>query len=968
MVDSFRENVSKMTRGDKSRIASLVVVSIVVVLNSAMIKSPYIGIPSSLIFFYISATAAGKLFYFDEKPFLKGALGLVTFMMVMALSGVFLILTRIFTETLSLVTVVAISLIFYVISMRRRTTDDQTVFNESNHIKRTAIESYALLCSCLFMMGIAFYALIVARTTEGITSVWLTIPNFFLPAFFLSSLLLLFTLFFTKLSVGWKLALISIYSFLVCSLFLLVWYPGRYGDPWSHLGAARLIDKVGEPYAYDWLLKKLYIRDIIGSKTQYAFVVLFKRFLCIDIYWVHITFIPLLWGLFTPLLSYKIAKLLSTNSTNESRTFVDGNKVFPLIAAISTVLFPSLISWGTVSVPNSFGFFFFFLCVLFLLCWIKVRSKRIWVLSLLACVATLLVHPQPGIFALMFLLLVTVIQKSSSSVLKIACYPLLFVSYPLALRSANATFTIEGLLSLENLLTFQSDITGILFAFGLLGLVLSITGRYVDRRKAAILFVLYLTVIVEYYVSMYGMTNIPYGPGRILAMADFLMVPFVALGIWGVVDVLGNAFSRLRASSLSLPKTKLRGSPRFLSLLIVSILLSSQAMFTLYQAYPRNEIQDVQPAAYEIEAIFYISSNSTDRFVTVCEPGFASLAIGFLGSDYKYGANPRGMVGVPEWDWWTVKLYSQMCKTPSVNIMKRAIARAGAKVSYFVVSVRNPDFDDVVQRASAVLPVDKVFGDGKLYVFKYPYELPPVVEGVGPTVKVVFDGGPLTEYVQTRFRYWYESEVNYTVTLSGHSSYNITEYHKHWTFLSLTVDDIAASFGESTDMNTFIYVTGLESDNVLKATWRANDNYPTAEWKEDSFKTGWRTHSSYTGTITPEITTDGNILKLSWNFTTESYQYYYYVKPCNITTSENQFVIVRWRSTASIAFVYVYYEDGGHEIVPIGSESSEWTTTIVQLSPRRSITFVMVGMTNLKDRTVSGVQTVYIDYILISEA
>jgi len=840
-----------MTRRDWSKTISLVAVSVIIVLNSTITKTPWIAIPSSLIFFYLNAITVGKLFYFDEKPFLKEALGFLTFLVMIALSGVFLILTWIFTEIISLVAVIAISFMFCIISIRRRAAGDETELKQSKGSEGTRIESYLLLCSCLLMMAIAFYALILARTTEGVISVWLTIPNFFLPTFLLSSLLLLFILFFTKLSLCWKLALISFYSFLVHSLFLLVWYPGRYGDPWSHLGEARFIDEVGARFGYDGLLKNLYIKDIIGGLTQYGLVVLFKRFVCVEIYWVQVTLVPLLWSIFVPLFCYKMTELLSTSSAQESRTLLDRTTMFPLLAAASTVLFPNLVYWGAISVPNSLGFFFFFLFVFLLLYWTKARGKRMWLLSLVTCIATLLAHPQPGIFALMLLLWVTVIQKSSSTFEKILCYLLMFVSYPLVLYYfTKASFSLEGLLNFENLLTFQSDVTTLLLTFGLLGLVLSIRGRYVNRRNILMLFVLYLTIIMEYYVTTYGMKDIPYGPERILAMADFLMVPLVALGIWEVVGALRKALSRLKPTFLSFRKIKTRLTPSFISLSIVSMLLSSQAMFALYQAYPRDEIQNVQPAAYEIEAIFYISSNSTDRFVAVCEPGFASLAIGFLGSDYTYGTNPRGMVGVPEWEWWTVKLYSQMCKIPSINIMKTALSRSEAKVSYFVVSVRNPDFDDVVQRASAVLPVDKVFGDGKLYLFRYPYELRPPVEGVGPTVKVVFDGGPSMEYVQTKFRYWYESEVNYTVTLSGHSSYNISEYHKHWALLRLMIDGTDTLFDKSSDLNEFVHVSGLDPENVLEVMWQANDLYPVGVWKEDSFKTGWQAHPRYIGTIT----------------------------------------------------------------------------------------------------------------------
>jgi len=927
--------------------------SVVLMLNSMIVESPFIGVPVSLLLLYVGSVAIGEMFFSREKSFLRHVLGFATFVLLLALCGVALILTARFTKMLSLLLVVVIGLVFCFLSSRRGGAREEGVFEKLESDTGRTVTGYLLVCLFLFWAAASFYALVLGRTGEGVSSVWLTIPSLFLPAFFLSSVFLVFVLFFTRVGIGWKLVLVCVYSFLVHSLFLVVWYPGRYGDPWTHLGAARYINMAGRPYAYDWLLRQSLIVDLIKYKTQYALIVFFQRMFCIDIYWVHIVFIPLMWSIFMPLISYKIATLLTKKES----------KAFPFLAAVATGLFPSLILWGAVSVPNSLGFIFFLLSILLLLYWVDTGKRRFWFLSLFASVATFLAHPQTGIFALIFLFWVIVIQGRLPNVFKLFSSPVFFALYPIALYLNKATFFPMELLKLENFLSFQGDLTTLLLVFSFVGLLFSIMDKRVKTRSAILLFLFYVTIIVDYYVSMYGMKNLPFGPGRILAMADLLSVPFVALGLWGIMSVLEKAFSRVKVKLLR--NVKIGLNPRVVSMLLICVFLSSQTTFTLYQAYPHDEILDVQPAAYEIEAISYISSNSTDRFVAVCEPAFASLATGFLGSDYTYGANPRGMVGVPEWDWWTVKLYSQMCKTPSVDIMKNAIDHAGAKVSYYVVSVRNPDFYDVVQRVSAVLPVDKVFGDGKLYVFRYPYALPPVVEGVGPTVKLVFDDGPLTEYVQTRFRCWYKSEVNYTVTLSGHSSYNITEYHKHWTFLSLTVDGTDAPFDESTDVNILIYVAGLDPDNVLEVTWRANDNYPIAEWKEDSFKSGWRTHPLYTGTITPEITTDGNILELSWDFTTGEYQYHYYVKSCDITTGENQSVIVRWRSTAPIAVVYVYYEDGGQEIVPLGSESTEWTTTIVQLSPRKSITSVMVGMTNLNDKTVSGIQTLHMDYILI---
>ena len=317
---------------------------------------------------------------------------------------------------------------------------------------------------------------------------------------------------------------------------------------------------------------------------------------------------------------------------------------------------------------------------------------------------------------------------------------------------------------------------------------------------------------------------------------------------------------------------------------------------------------------------------------------------------------------MPQWDWWVQRLYLQMVTKPSVQIMEEAVAKDAAEVAYLVVSVREGKyFDDIVLRTSEVMPIYKDFGDGKLYVFKYPYEGVPG----GPRVKVTFDDGTTTEaHAVSYYTDW--SDVTYVVWLTGHSSYNISDYPEHWTFLSLEVNLESAQFDNRSDVNSFIYIDELLPSNYLEVTWHANNLYPNVGWKDDSFKYGWQTRPGYPGTILPNITTDGNVLSLSWNFTPGQYQYYYYVKPVTVSTEDYTNILVRWRSTGPVTYVTVSYApEGEAAIVRINSESSGWTVTKQRLWVDTSTAFVTVGITNLNNQDISGPQTVYIDYILI---
>jgi len=946
------------------RLSVLLAFSAVLVANSLVIKSSLIGTVACLGFLSLISVTIGEVFYSTENLFFKCLFGLATFLLLLAVSGFGLMLIGKFTEILSFVVVVVISVFFGIISLRGKRSRFQNLFEHSSMgkvSKRKDFNSYLLILIFICYVAVAFRFLFLARTDEGYGSVWLEISPFFIPVFALVTLILGSILFFSSIDDGLKLVLLSVYTFLAHSLFLVVWYPSRYGDPLRTLGHARYTARTGTIYAYDWLISQLLIEGIVAYRAQFALTIFFERMFSIDIYWVHVILIPLLWSIFVPCLAYKVAELLTTKRS----------RAFPLLAALSTGLFPSLILWGTVSVANSLGFIFFFLSVVFLLRWMNSGGKQNWFMLLLTVGVTFLSHSQPGIFALMLFVWGNIVHRSSRKVLKIASLLLIFALYPAALYFYGASFSPAGLFVLDSFFSFQSEITTILLVFGLLGLVLVVRLKNVNTKRALLLFVFYVTILLEYYFTGFGMTNLPYGAQRILVMGDLLLVPFVALGLLVIVDILRKALApsmRAVSSSLSSKKVKLGLNSRLIALALICLFVPVQATLTLYQAYPRQELLPYQPSAYMIEAVQYIDADAPGRYVVMCDTMISTVAIGFLGIDYGWAGGVRGFFGMPDWDYPTVEMYTEMTEQPSISIMQQAMEFGDAVASYFVVWERQkyPDFEDVVQRTSEILPVNRVFGDGKLFVFKYPL---PVLEEPGPSVKVIFDDGVSTKYVETKFTYMFETEINSTLTLSGYTSYNTTDYPMHWTFLDLTVNNASRQFDEASDINAYVYVKGLEPEDVLTVKWRWNRNYGSAVWKEDSFKEGWRTHDVYTGTITPTIVADGEILNISYSFTPGPYLYYYYIKAVDTTMGANQSIIVRWRSDGPIAVVVYYFELGlttGVDVVPLGSKSADWTVTIFALEESLEVSYVMVGITNLREKNLSGVKTLSVDYIMIA--
>ena len=935
-----------MTKWTIAKIVLLAAFSVLVLANSMIFKSFEIGIPASSVVFYISSVAAGDAFFYKEKRFLKTMLGLATVILIMTVLGTFLILVSSFYEAVSLVSLVAVGLVLCLFSVFKKSMNVKEPSHQMGNGKTAKKESYLLLFPFLLSVTTALYALLSARTGEGQVSVWLTVPNFFLPSFFISTLSLMLILFFTEMSVGLKLTLVSVYSFLSHSIFLLVWYPMRYGDQWTYLGHARYVDSNGAFYAHEHLFSGLHIADIVRYKSQYALVVFLRRMFTFDIYWVNVLIIPVLWSLFAPIFSYKIAETLMSKKSRK----------FPLFCAICTSLFPTLIYWGAIATTFSLGLLFLLFSILLVLGWVDSGVKRFLFLSLLASIATLFAHPTIGIFSLALFFVAVLIKSTLHSVLKIILIAPTFVIYPIVSYLQNATFSLQGLLDPKNFLSFQSSLVTLLLVFGFLGWMFSIRGGLVKTWSAIVLFLLYVITAVNYYVSMYGMMN-AIVPERLTSVMDLFILPFVAFGLALTVNFLRIGFSRIKGISRRNPV-----SARAVSMALICLFFSLVAMSALYQAYPRDEITKVQPAAYEVEAVEFLDSTTPTRYTVLGDTNLATVAAGMLGIDYSYGT-AKGNFGLPAWSSWPQKLYLTMTTKPSLTLMEQAIAQDQSSTAYFVVSVREgKNFQDIVLRTSEVIPFYKVFGDGKLYVFKYPFE------GVSPgsIVKVTFDDGT-SEQAHAAPDYTDWSDVKYTVYLSGHSSYNISDYPKYWTFLNLTVNNNSAQFDNSSDINSFIYLRGVDSEDSVEVTWHANNLYRKVGWKDDSFMYGWQPRASE-GIKSPSITTDGNILSLSWNFTPGQYQYYYYMKPVSVSTIDYQYIFVRWRSTGPVAYVTINYASGPQDeaaIVRINGESSGWTVTKQRLWADTSTAFVTVGITNLNNKTVSGPQTLYVDYIMI---
>jgi hypothetical protein len=951
-----------MKKADWIILAILSASSALFPVNFLLTRSALVGTVASLLFLGSASTILGKMVFKCENLFFRTFLGVTTLFMILALTGTILVICGVFTEAFSLIAliVVAVSLVAALIIAGRKkpANDSAPAVLKSDGRKNYGTNIYFSFVF-VFSAVIAFGLLLQSRTWEGGSSVWVTIPSSFILVYLIGALCLVVGVFFTDLHTSLKLAFISVFSFLSHSLFLLVWYPGRYGDPWVHLGEVRFIARTGMPYAYEWTLQKSLWFDLLKSKSFYSLIVFFNRMLFVDIYWVFIAFIPVIWSVFSPLLAYKITETLA----------IKRSKTFALLAAMATLIFPSLVLWGAVSVSYSFGLIFLFVSLALLLAWMRQGGRRIWLAAFLAVIVSSLAHPQAGIFAFVFLFFGTIVQKTSRKLFYLAGFLLMLALYPLALYIQGARISLAGLLQVGNLVDVQSEIFSFLFVFALVGLILGIRSRFVNPKTTRLLFVFLVVVLFEFYFTKFGMINMPFNAERSLVISDFLLALLAPLGFATLIGSLNKRYSqgkRVISSSLSSAK-RVRVTPRVIGLILIGLFLSIQTTTTLYQAFPQEEIQKVQPSAYELDAIQYIDDTAPHHidgapdYVVLCDPSFAALASGFLGADYSYR-----VYGNPEWEYPTIQMYVSMTQQPSVGYMQAAMDFVHAPVCYFVVSVRDPSFEQVVSRTSEFLPVNNVFGDGKLYIFKYP-GIP--VEKTGPEVTVVFDDGETSANVATELNYLVESEINATLTVWGHASYNVSEFPDYWAFVDLTINDQPGRFDNSSDVYTFIYIKGLQLEDTVVLRWLFYPKYPRVGWKENSFKRDWHPSTTYPGIPgkPPSVTVNGSVFSISYSFESGIYWYSYYVTSVGTSTNDYPYLMIRWRCVPPVAVAYAYFEDGtGQEIISFGSQSPNWITTIVKLRSGATLSEVMVGLTNAVSRQLSGDGTLEIGFIIIA--
>jgi len=597
------------------------------------------------------------------------------------------------------------------------------------------------------MVVLSFYLLFLSRSEE-VHTVWEVMHPAFIPVFFATTFLLV-SIVFSSERAEHKLLLVIIHSILSHVFFTVVFPAGYFGAQQTTLGQTRLVnDNIvfhGIPLKPEKSILVQIYNWFRGVNFQAALSVTLIRMFGVDVFWGHLFFVPLMWGIFIPVIAFLMTSVFCEN------------KNIAILSSLLVSIFPTSIIWGTYSIPISLGYVFFFCSLYFILKYLSSTGLKAFLLMIIFSFASLVSHPLAGIVSFALLLLAVTIknyekEKADSPLeAKIGLLLSFLVSVsllPSALifqRVISPTYTSFGLEKLNGL--SGGEIVG-LFVLGgcanstfdafimiglgsLLGLVVMVCYLKIGGIEKAsrtryvsllFLFMGFLMLLVQYRILKLFMINLPFGEERLWMFRDFMAAPFMAIIINGIAaytqkTALKNIHINLKHPFQAISPT-VRSAATFA---LIPLLLSGWITASVYYAYPRYG--PLQTTAYELEAVKYIEMNTNGSYVV-----FGDQWIIYAGGMIVGIHNPDAFYFSPS-DPEGIALFTEMKENPSLDTMIEAMEEYNdeynnsATIAYFIVEeprLVEGEFDRVISQAQiGNLEVFGVFGDEKLYIFRY---------------------------------------------------------------------------------------------------------------------------------------------------------------------------------------------------------------------------------------------------------
>jgi hypothetical protein len=602
----------------------------------------------------------------------------------------------------------------------------------------------------LFLIALSFYLLIISRTGEAHT-VWEVLHPAFMPVLFVAASILAAILLTSEEDVHVKLLLVIVYSILIHSFFSVIFPGGDLSGQQGMLGRSRIVDENAVLYGafnpgetgstiYDWFR---------GENFQAALTVALTRMLSIDLMWVHLFLVPVLWGVFTPIAAYLV-----------TFTVIKNDKA-SILASLIISAFPYATYFGAISVPNSIGFIFFFFSLYFILKYLSSSEPRITILTLVFCFFSFLTHYLTGMMSLSLLILATAFKSFASQdgkslaskfsivtafILSVMLLPLSLIYLRYFRPAVQTAFTLNkifelplqesvGLLLLGELTYVSNPVTILLV---IIGPIIGVAGvvyllRHLrrnppDESRASVLLLCaaFLIMLIDYRILKLFMEELPLNEERLWVFRDLIAIPFAASAI--VVAIASIKSSLVRrftsplkgAGSRNLPRASFRRVSGLLLTVNVlfSVVLGGWLTLSLTVAYP--QVAPLQTTSYELEAVEFIDRTTSEKYVVI-----GDVWTIYAGDRIVGNRNPRAYY-FGEYKKIGYDLFANMTRDPSTQWMIQAMEYTNTTVAYFIVTqprlgaeTFNQVVSNTIENGLPVYGPQQGFGEGKLYVFYY---------------------------------------------------------------------------------------------------------------------------------------------------------------------------------------------------------------------------------------------------------
>jgi len=468
----------------------------------------------------------------------------------------------------------------------------------------------------------------------------------------------------------------------------------------------------------------LFIRamnSFIRGLGDHVLLVTFTEALNVDMYWIFVFLMPLLWAFFVPLTSYKMTRMIG------------GGKKIAVFAAFLTIANLFFLAWGKLSAGGSLGILFFFLLVYLLMRFLLLHENKAFLSAILVLIAVATTHVLPGVLSISILFLALSLKiyewmrPKSLSVARM----LLFMSFVLATFLLPSMAIIRGILipalgtpawNTQNLLgtsvwklvfavpegteVYDAVFYNVFWVLGLVGIVYAMKNKERFNNTLCIFMLLALGVVfIDYRILKYAVVNNIFGSGRVHVFMDVFAVPFFAVLMYSAISSLFDTASSVKLSF------KLKN---VLAGILICISLSAWVLGAVYETY-EYYTAGLLPTSLEVEALKYIDEHTNSNYVVLAQHKTTVIGMGFFGLP-----NPEkiflglGVRGVP--------------REPSVSYMFEAMRSAGADVGYYIAPyyLKGPELDKIVAETSQVFRLWKVFSDENGVICVFDYKIPPI--------------------------------------------------------------------------------------------------------------------------------------------------------------------------------------------------------------------------------------------------